>query len=124
MVRAPIDTATGRQCGSEVHADRVPGLADIPLLGALFKSDTRSRKKTNLMVFLRPVVVRDGDSASRLSLDRYDQIRAQQQRAQPEPSVVMPINESPVLPPMPRGAPSAAPAASAPATQPRSETAP
>jgi general secretion pathway protein E len=38
----------------------VPGLGDIPLFGNLFKSEARSRKKTNLMVFLRPVVVRDG----------------------------------------------------------------
>jgi general secretion pathway protein D len=78
------------------------------------------------MVFLRPVVVRDSDSASRLSLDRYDQIRAQQQRAQPEPSFVMPINESPVLPPIER-TPGTAPAAAvptAPAAAPRSETAP
>jgi general secretion pathway protein D len=39
--------------------EKVPGLGDIPILGALFRSETRSRKKTNLMVFLRPVVIRD-----------------------------------------------------------------
>ncbi len=97
---------------------KVPLLGDIPLIGALFRSESRERRRTNLMVFLRPVVVRDGDSASRLSLDRYDQIRAQQQRAQPAPSVVMPINESPVLPPIDR-APKPEPAKA-----PRSETAP
>ena len=90
---------------------KVPLLGDIPLIGALFRSESRERRRTNLMVFLRPVVVRDADSASRLSVDRYDQIRAQQQRAQPAPSVVMPINESPVLPPLsPAPAPAAAPA--------------
>jgi general secretion pathway protein D len=60
------------------------------------------------MVFLRPVVVRDADSAGRLSVDRYDQIRAQQQRSQPAPSLALPINESPVLPPLPP-APAAVP---------------
>ena len=98
---------------------KVPLLGDIPFVGALFRSESRERRRTNLMVFLRPVVVRDSDSATRLSIDRYEQIRAQQQNAQPEPSVVMPINESPVLPPL------SPPAASAPAVQPpRSEVAP
>jgi general secretion pathway protein D len=64
------------------------------------------------MVFLRPVIMRDAEAASRMSLDRYDLIRAMQKDAQPAPSLVMPINESPVLPP--QRAPSAAPAASAP----------
>ncbi len=39
--------------------DKVPVMGDIPVVGALFRSESRSRKKTNLMVFLRPVVVRD-----------------------------------------------------------------
>jgi len=55
--------------------DRVPGLADIPIFGNLFKSEARSRKKTNLMVFLRPVVVRDAAGAEALSAGRYDQMR-------------------------------------------------
>jgi general secretion pathway protein D len=54
------------------------------------------------MVFLRPVVMRDTDTANRISLERYDLIRAQQKDAQPQPSSVVPINESPVLPPAPR----------------------
>jgi general secretion pathway protein D len=106
---------------------KVPLLGDLPLIGGLFRSESRERRRTNLMVFLRPVVVRDADSASRLSLDRYDQIRAQQQRAQPAPSVVMPINESPVLPPIPRSgsAPAAPPPAPlSPPPAPRTETAP
>jgi general secretion pathway protein D len=105
---------------------KVPLLGDLPLIGGLFRSESRERRRTNLMVFLRPVVVRDADSASRLSLDRYDQIRAQQQRAQPAPSVVMPINESPVLPPIPRGgsAPAVSPAPLSPPPAPRTDTAP
>jgi general secretion pathway protein D len=101
---------------------KVPLLGDIPLIGALFRSESRERRRTNLMVFLRPVVVRDADSAGRLSVDRYDQIRAQQQRAQPAPSVAMPINESPVLPPL-APAPAAAPAP-APAAAPRGAASP
>ena len=62
------------------------------------------------MVFLRPVVLRDADSANRLSMDRYDQIRGEQKSSQPAPSLVMPINESPVLPPLRAPAP-AVPAA-------------
>ncbi len=78
--------------------DRVPGLADIPLFGALFRSEARSRKKTNLMVFLRPVVIRDASSSEALSNSRYEQMRGVQQGAQPVPSTTMPINEAPVMP--------------------------
>ncbi|MFN4352264.1 MAG: type II secretion system secretin GspD [Hylemonella sp.] len=80
------------------NQEKVPGLADLPLIGGLFKSETRARKKTNLMVFLRPVVIRDAAAAETLSMGRYDQMRAAQQAAQPVPSVVVPINASPVLP--------------------------
>jgi general secretion pathway protein D len=81
------------------NQEKVPGLGDIPFFGNLFKGETRSRKKTNLMVFLRPVVVRDAAASDALSLDRYELMRASQQRAQPENSSVVPINEAPVLPP-------------------------
>ena len=78
--------------------DRVPGLADIPIFGNLFKSEARSRKKTNLMVFLRPVVVRDAAGSEALSAARYDQMRRAQTEAQPAPSATIPINQAPVLP--------------------------
>jgi len=55
--------------------DKVPGLGDIPLLGALFRSETRKRTKTNLMVFLRPAVVRSPEAMSGLTQNRYDYIR-------------------------------------------------
>ena len=80
------------------NQEKVPILGDVPLFGNLFKSEARTRKKTNLMVFLRPVIVRDAPSTESLSLDRYDQMRAAQQLAQPRTSRVVPINESPVLP--------------------------
>jgi general secretion pathway protein D len=93
------------------NEDKVPGLGDVPILGHLFKSEKRSRKKTNLMVFLRPVVLRDARGTSSLSLDRYEQMRAIQKDAQPVPSVVVPVNEAPVMPPQ------LAPASPAPAAQ-------
>nr|WP_297354354.1 type II secretion system secretin GspD [uncultured Caldimonas sp.] len=79
---------------------KVPVLGDVPVLGGLFRSENRTRRKTNLMVFLRPVVMRDQDSAGKFSLDRYDLIRAQQKETQPTPRVLVPVNEAPVLPPL------------------------
>jgi general secretion pathway protein D len=80
------------------NAEKVPGLADVPLFGNLFKSEARARKKTNLMVFLRPVVVRDARDSDRLSLDRYDMMRSGLRDNQPVPSSLVPINDSPLLP--------------------------
>jgi general secretion pathway protein D len=81
------------------NQEKVPGLGDVPFFGNLFKSETRSRKKTNLMVFLRPVVLRDARATTSLSLDRYDLMRATQKDAQPVPSSVLRVNTAPVLPP-------------------------
>jgi general secretion pathway protein D len=86
---------------------KVPVLGDIPLVGGLFRSENRSRKKTNLMVFLRPVVMRTQDAATRLSLDRYDMIRNLQTETQPEPRMLVPVNSAPMLPSAPTSAPGA-----------------
>jgi general secretion pathway protein D len=83
------------------NKSKVPLLGDIPFLGALFRSESRERKRTNLMVFLRPIVMRDADSANRFSTDRYEQIRSQQQTTQPTFNPLIPINEAPVLPLIP-----------------------
>lgn len=56
---------------------KVPVLGDIPLLGSLFRYEGKRREKTNLMVFLRPVIIRNAQDAQRVSLDRYDYMRAQ-----------------------------------------------
>ncbi len=66
--------------------EKVPLLGDVPLLGNLFKYETRSRKKTNLMVFLRPIVIRDNEQSISLVADRYDYIRNAQARTMPEGS--------------------------------------
>lgn len=80
------------------NQEKVPLLGDIPVLGNLFKTESRGRKKTNLMVFLRPVVIRDAAATEQLSLDRYDLMRASQTSAQPPFNIVLPINDSAVLP--------------------------
>ena len=78
--------------------ERVPGLSDVPIFGNLFRAESRSRKKTNLMVFLRPVVVRDGAATGGLSLDRYEQMRGVQTQAQPGTSPGLPAMGAPILP--------------------------
>ncbi|PIF28899.1 general secretion pathway protein D [Acidovorax sp. 56] len=95
--------------------DKVPVMGDIPVVGALFRSENRSRKKTNLMVFLRPVVVRDTVTSDALMADRYESIRALQQVVQPASNPVMrSVSGAPILPPLeprPRAeAPAPAPA--------------
>jgi general secretion pathway protein D len=80
---------------------KVPLLGDLPYLGALFRSESREKRRTNLMVFLRPVVMRDQAASDQLSADRYEQLRTQQQRQQPAPSPVLPIEGAPVLPELP-----------------------
>jgi general secretion pathway protein D len=60
----------------EGNEDKVPGLGDVPVVGQLFRYDSRRRVKTNLLVFLRPVIVRDGAGAHGVTADRYDYMRA------------------------------------------------
>ena len=81
--------------------NKVPMLGDVPMVGNLFKNSSRERKKSILLVFLRPVVIRDAQAASSLALDRYEAIRAQQTAGQPLQKALMPINDSPVLPALP-----------------------
>ncbi len=78
---------------------KVPLLGDIPLLGALFRYNTRSQTKTNLMLFLRPVVLRDASSADLIAGERYDYILGEQAKAQPPPSPPLPDMEAPSLAP-------------------------
>jgi general secretion pathway protein D len=81
--------------------EKVPGLGDVPFFGNLFKAEARTRKKTNLMVFLRPVVVRDGAATEALSLGRYEQMRLNQQASQPAASAAVPVPGAAVLPAQP-----------------------
>jgi general secretion pathway protein D len=78
--------------------EKVPGLGDIPVVGNLFKYRTRSRAKTNLMVFLRPTVIRSNEQSVNVAADRYDFIRNLQIAKQPEQTIVLPHMDAPVLP--------------------------
>jgi len=78
--------------------EKVPGLGDLPLIGGLFRYNTRSRNKTNLMVFLRPTLLRGAESAEAITRDRYDYILGEQLKVKPAPSV-LPDFGSPSLPP-------------------------
>ncbi|WP_081474617.1 MULTISPECIES: type II secretion system secretin GspD [Acidovorax] len=88
--------------------DKVPLMGDLPVVGSLFKSENRSRRKTNLMIFLRPIVVRDNATSDALVVDRYEAIRALQHTTQPGPSLMMgTVSGAPILPALPERAPSA-----------------
>ncbi|WP_373473933.1 type II secretion system secretin GspD [Sphingorhabdus lacus] len=69
--------------------ERIPLLSDIPLIGELFKSRSRSRSKTNLMVFIRPTILRSKADGDRLTARRYDYVRGMQLARNPdvEPSI-------------------------------------
>ena len=65
--------------------DRVPGLGAIPLLGNLFKSRSGSRQKKNLLVFIRPKILRDAEATESTSEAKYNSIREQQKIAEQRP---------------------------------------
>ena len=110
--------------------EKVPLLGDIPYLGAFFRYESRKRGKTNLIVFLRPVILRDAASAESISADRYNYIIGQQRefdspdrlmRKEPNPPELPPPGSPPPAVPYnrPREIPAAqvirpAPAAAAP----------
>jgi len=83
--------------------EKVPLLGDIPLLGALFRYDTRRRTKTNLMIFLRPKILRDREAYAGLTADRYDYVIGQQEQLDRVERLLRGEPPGPRLPP--QGAP-------------------
>ncbi|MFY0669952.1 MAG: type II secretion system secretin GspD [Alteromonas stellipolaris] len=77
---------------------KVPLLGDIPILGNLFKSTSTSKRKRNLMVFLKPTIVRDGATMNSISHRKYNYIRALQLKRQQEGISLMPNAETPSMP--------------------------
>ncbi|AMR76281.1 type II secretion system secretin GspD [Cupriavidus nantongensis] len=77
---------------------KVPLLGDIPLIGGLFRYENKNRSKTNLLVFLRPYVMRTSGATDRLTADRYDYMRAQQQGFV-SPNIMVRDTNTPMLPP-------------------------
>jgi len=82
--------------------NRVPGLSRIPLLGNLFKSRNGRRAKRNLMVFLRPQILRDAVTETALSSDKYNYLRAEQLRLREAEDSPIRGARQPVLPPLPQ----------------------
>ena len=85
--------------------EKVPGLGDIPFLGYLFRYQTKKRGKTNLMVFLRPTVIRTDAQSVAVAGDRYDYIRGTQLANTPQKNSVLPKYDAPVLPALQDGKP-------------------
>lgn len=85
------------------NEEKVPGLGDIPLVGNLFKYQRRGRSKTNLMVFLRPIIIRNNEQSVNVAADRYDYIRSAQTQAQPANTLVLPNMTLPALPQLENG---------------------
>lgn len=103
---------------TEGGVSMVPGLGRIPFLGGLFRYDNRKRVKTNLMVFLRPVVLRNAEASYGVTADRYDFIRQLQGDSRVTPHDLIPESQfrPPVMSPLPPrpGSPGVAPPSVAP----------
>jgi general secretion pathway protein D len=83
---------------------RVPYLGRIPILGELFKTRSRKREKSNLMVFIRPKILRDGAATAYETGAKYNFIRDLQQKSDSNPGEILPLipfNKDPLLPPLP-----------------------
>ena len=87
--------------------EKIPYLSDIPLLGNLFKSHSRSHSKTNLMIFIRPTILRTADDTQKVTEQRYGYLRAVQGQMNPdqEPSIDQLVRDymgaAPPTPPAP-----------------------
>ncbi|MCU7935534.1 MAG: type II secretion system secretin GspD [Candidatus Thiodiazotropha sp. (ex Dulcina madagascariensis)] len=79
--------------------EKVPLLGEIPILGALFRANKTTKIKRNLMVFIRPVVLRDAAVSTQIASDKYNFFRAQQLEMKLDGVDLMSDEETPVLPP-------------------------
>jgi general secretion pathway protein D len=83
--------------------DRVPGLGAIPLIGNLFKSRSSSRQKKNLLVFIRPKIMRNADDTEGVSEASYNDVRRSQQNLNHGKIMLLPGQKQPAVPPIPSG---------------------
>ncbi len=88
---------------TSVVVEKVPVLGDIPVLGHLFRYETRKQTKTNLMVFLRPIVMRDALAYGGVTTERYRRMLGDQEKSDPPSHPVLPDLEGPRLPPLDQG---------------------
>ncbi|MCG5077779.1 type II secretion system secretin GspD [Paraburkholderia tagetis] len=86
----------------QVSNSKVPLLGDIPWIGQLFRSENKTRQKTNLMVFLRPVIINDRDTAQAVTSNRYDYIQGVTGAYRSDNNLIK-DRDDPVVPPMPVG---------------------
>jgi len=86
---------------------RVPLLGSIPLLGQFFRMDSTTKKKTNLMVFIKPTILRDAAQAAFETNAKYNFVRNQQLAMNPERVRLMPGQTRPMMPPIAPAAPPA-----------------
>ncbi|ONR47456.1 type II secretion system protein GspD, partial [Burkholderia cenocepacia] len=86
----------------QVSNSKVPLLGDIPWIGQLFRSESKQRQKTNLMVFLRPVIISDRSTAQEVTANRYDYIQGVTGAYKSDNNVIR-DKDDPVVPPMPIG---------------------
>ena len=86
----------------QVSNSKVPLLGDIPWIGQLFRSENKTRTKTNLMVFLRPVIIGDKDTAQAVTANRYDYVRGITGAYRSDNNLIK-DRDDPVVPPMPLG---------------------
>lgn len=93
------------QDGYTQSNEGIPWLSSLPGVGALFRSERRASNKTNLMVFLRPYIVRDANAGRSITRNRYDFIRRAQGNLKPEHSWALPDMDMPLLPPVEQGVP-------------------
>ncbi len=77
--------------------DSVPLLGDLPVVGHLFRYSSRKRNKTNLMVFLRPVIVRTAADAAAVTSPRYDYILGQEKAMAPGHKLMLPDVTTPLI---------------------------
>ena len=77
---------------------KVPILGDIPILGHLFKSTSSGKTKRNLMLFIKPTIIRTGLTADGITQRKYNYIRAEQIFRAQEEVKLMPGVTTPVLP--------------------------
>lgn len=76
---------------------KVPLLGDIPWLGHLFRSTGTTKRKRNLMVFIRPQILRDSETMLGISQRKYNAIRDEQVKADDDGISLMPFTDQPVL---------------------------
>ena len=102
MVRSGDTVVIGGMIDDDVQesVSKVPLLGDIPVLGHLFRSTSSKTTKRNLMVFIRPTIVRDDDMLANVSASKYSLIRAEQLKQREIGISLMPDHQSPVLPEM------------------------